>query len=193
VLIAAGVSFTTASVLRGWAPEITWTLPSYLATFACGIGAAVLAHEREPSGKVALAVFAGGAAAVFLDCLWHMQGYSVLFHSLRDLPASLGFGAMIWAVALRGAPLLGTRPFRALGTLSYGIYLWHYLALYWLQMHGDFPESFWPAAGRVLVIAVIVATASWFLLEKPILKLSSRALARRAPRRATREALPAEA
>ena len=192
VLIAAGTAFTTASTLRGWAPEITWTLPSYLATFACGIGAAVLAHGRQPSRLTAIAVFVAGAATVYGDCVWHMQGYSTFFHSLRDLPAALGFAAMVWAVALRGAPLLGSRPLRALGTLSYGIYLWHYPVLYWLQMHDLFPKAFWPAAERVLALTFVIAIASWFLVEKPILKLSDRALKSRA-RSSRREPLAAKA
>jgi peptidoglycan/LPS O-acetylase OafA/YrhL len=180
-LILAGVAFTTAATLRDWAPEITWTLPSYLATFACGIAAAVLAHGRAPRRHVTHAVFLGGLAVVLLDCWWHMQGYSELFHSLRDLPASIGFAAMLWAVSLRPAGVLGSRPLRALGTLSYGIYLWHYPTIYFLQMHGLFPSGFWAAAAPVLAIACALATASWFLLEKPILKLSSRALKRREP------------
>jgi peptidoglycan/LPS O-acetylase OafA/YrhL len=182
-LIAAGVAFTTASVLREWRPEITWTLPSYLATFACGIAAAVLAHGVEPRRWVAPGVFAAGSVAVLVDCWWHTQGYSVVFHCLRDLLASLGFGAMLWAVSVRPAPLLGSRPLRALGTLSYGIYLWHYPVIYWLQMHGDWPRELWPALVRLLPVTFALATASWFLLERPVLRLSHRALKRRAHRR----------
>jgi peptidoglycan/LPS O-acetylase OafA/YrhL len=191
-LILAGVGFTTAGTLRDWAPEITWTLPSYLATFSCGIAAAVLAHGREPGRRATHAVFLGGAAVVLLDCWWHTQGYSPLFHSLRDLPASIGFAAMLWAVSLRPTGVLGSAPLRAVGTLSYGVYLWHYPTIYFLQMHGLFPHAFWPAAERVLVLTFVLATASWFLLEKPVLALSSRALKRRAPAR-RREPVAAEA
>jgi peptidoglycan/LPS O-acetylase OafA/YrhL len=181
VLILAGVAFTTASVLREWAPEVTWTLPSYLATFTCGIAAAVLAHGRDPRRWVTHAVFLAGAAAVLADCWWHTQGYSVLFHCLRDLLAALGFAAMLWAVSLRPAGVLGSAPLRALGTLSYGVYLWHYPMIYLLQLHGWFPDDFWPAAARVLPLTFVVATASWFALERPILQLAGRALRRRAP------------
>src|SRR3954465_10815837 len=87
VLIAAGVAWTTAGVLGEWAPEVTWTLPTYLATFSCGIAAAVLAHGAKPSRGVAHAAFLACAAVVLGDAYWHTQGYSAVFHSLRDLPA----------------------------------------------------------------------------------------------------------
>jgi peptidoglycan/LPS O-acetylase OafA/YrhL len=184
VLIAAGVAWTTAGTLGNWTPEITWTLPTYLATFMCGVVAAVLAYEAKPRRWVAHAAFALGAAAVLGDAVWHMQGYSPVLHSLRDLPASIGFAAMIWSVALRPAPVLGSLPLRPLGTLSYGIYLWHYLVIYWLQMHHWFPQGFGAAVLYVLPLTFMLATGSWFLVERPVLRLSARALRRRRePRR----------
>jgi peptidoglycan/LPS O-acetylase OafA/YrhL len=177
-LIAAGVAWTTAGTLGDWAPEVTWTLPTYLATFTCGILAAVLAHGAKPPRWIAQAAFVIGAAVVLGDAVWHMQGYSPFFHSLRDLPASLGFAAMVWSVALRPTPVLGSAPLRALGTLSYGVYLWHYLVIYWLQMHDLFPKGFGPAVLAVVPLTFVLATASWFLVERPILRVSARALRR---------------
>jgi len=107
-----------------------------------------------------------------------MQGYNPFFHSLRDLPAALGFGAMVWSVALRPTPVLGSPPLRALGTLSYGVYLWHYLVIYWLQMHDRFPQTFGTAVVYVVPLTFALATASWFLIERPVLRLSARALRR---------------
>jgi peptidoglycan/LPS O-acetylase OafA/YrhL len=178
VLIAAGVAWTTAGVLGDWAPEVTWTLPTYLATFSCGITAAVLAHGAQPRRWVAHTAFLGGAAVVLADAYWHQQGYSAFFHALRDLPAAIGFAAMVWSVALRSTPVLGSAPLRALGTLSYGVYLWHYLVIYWLQLHDRFPEDFRIALLYVVPLTFALATASWFLVEKPILRLSARALRR---------------
>jgi peptidoglycan/LPS O-acetylase OafA/YrhL len=182
-LLAAGVAWTAAGVVHAWAPEVTWTLPSYLATFACGIAAAVLAHGAQPRRLVTHAVFLAGAALVVADCWWHTRGYSVLNRAVRDLPAAIGFAGMVWAVALRPAGVLGSAPMRALGTLSFGVYLWHYPVIYWLQLHHDFPREFLPALARILPLTFGLAAASWFLLERPILRLSHRALRRREPRR----------
>jgi peptidoglycan/LPS O-acetylase OafA/YrhL len=189
-LVALGVAWTTAAVLGDWAPEITWTLPSYLATFGCGIAAAVLAHGAKPKRSTTHAVLLAGAAVVVANCWWHTTGYSVLFHALRDLPAAIGFAAMLWAVSLRPAGVLGSAPMRMLGTLSFGVYLWHYPVIYWLQMHGAFPEDFGTATAYVLPLTFAIAAASWFGLERPLLRVSARALQRRAPARGP---LPAEA
>jgi peptidoglycan/LPS O-acetylase OafA/YrhL len=190
-LVLAGVGFTTVALLRAWPPEVTWTLPSYLATFTCGIAAAVLLPRAPPRRLVLAAVLAAGALAVVGDCWWHTLGYSRLNHSLRDLPAAIGFAAVLWALAQRPSALLGSAPARALGTLSYGVYLWHYPVIYWLQLHGAFPDRFLPALVRILPLTFALAAASWFAVERPVLRVTSRALARR--RRALAQPALAEA
>jgi peptidoglycan/LPS O-acetylase OafA/YrhL len=46
-------------------------------------------------------------------------------HVVADLPAAAGFAAVTAMVAARPPGLLTTAPMRALGALSYGVYLWH--------------------------------------------------------------------
>jgi peptidoglycan/LPS O-acetylase OafA/YrhL len=139
----------------------------------------VLAHGARPRRWVTLAVLVAGAAVVVADCWWHTRGYSVFNRALRDLPAAAGFAAMLWAISLRPAGLLGSAPLRALGTLSYGVYLWHYPVIYWLQLHHEFPDRFGPALARILPLTFAAAAVSWFAVERQILRLSTRALRRR--------------
>ena len=54
--------------------------------------------------------------------------------------------------------------------------------IYWLQMHDWFPQDFRTAALYVIPLTFVLATASWFLVERPILRLSSRALKARRER-----------
>jgi len=61
-------------------------------------------------------------------------------------PESLETGTLLW-----------------LGEISYGLYLWHYVFL-------NMEIPVWVA----LPLSFAVAVASWYLLEKPILKLSAR-------------------
>jgi peptidoglycan/LPS O-acetylase OafA/YrhL len=150
---------------------VTWTLPSYLATFSCGIAAAVLAHGTRPRRWVAELVLLAGALLVLGDCWWHTTGYSELNRALRDLPAAIGFAAMLWALSLRPVGWLGSAPLRALGALSYGVYLWHYPVIYWLQMHGAFPDRFGAALVRVIPLTFALAAVSWLCVERPVLRL----------------------
>lgn len=82
----------------------------------------------------------------------------------------------------RVAAALGS-PIGALsGSLSYSIYLWHPQLMQWLErtfdikpFTGHFPLLF----VLTLSTTLVVAAASWYLVEKPILDYSSRRLRRR--------------
>jgi peptidoglycan/LPS O-acetylase OafA/YrhL len=175
-LIVASLAWTTAGVTGAWPPEATWTLPSYLGAFACGIGAAVLSRQQKEG--LSPFMLCGGAVLVLANAVWHSGGTGTLGHAVGDLPASLGFGAIIWALAARPGRVLASRPLRALGTLSFGIYLWHMPVLYGLQLHERFPERFVPAVAWVLPFTFALAIASWFLIERPAIALSARVLKR---------------
>ena len=162
-----------------------WTLPSYLPLFACGIGAAVLAHGRVVGRRQSLALLVVGSALVLANGYWHEEGTGFFGHVVGDLPAAVGFGAVIAAVAARPPGLLSTRPLQALGTLSYGIYLWHMPVMFALQLRGVWPHTAGPAFVRVIVPTIALATASWFLVERPILRLVDRSR-RTGPERAAR-------
>ncbi len=182
-LLVASLAYTIAGVVNHWPPEATWTLPSYLGAFACGIAAASM--KSAPPRWVAYA----GAATVLANAVWHSGGHSpALGHAIGDLPASIGFGAIIWALAFRPGRVLGSPPLRALGTLSFGVYLWHMPVLYGLQLHHRFPERFVPAIFWVLPLTFALAISSWYLIERPAIALSGRALSRPT----AREPLPAE-
>jgi peptidoglycan/LPS O-acetylase OafA/YrhL len=173
-LIAAGLAWATAGTVHAWPPEATWTLPSYVGAFAAGIAAATLPSRP----RLALATVAAGTVAVVANAVWHSGGTGTLGHAVGDLPAALGFAAIIHGIAARPGRLLSSAPLRALGTLSFGIYLWHMPVLYLLQIHARFPERFLPALAWVLPGTFLAAIASWFLIEKPAIALSGRALAR---------------
>ena len=85
--------------LEAWPPEVTWTLPTYLGAFACGIGAAV---RRARDAALARAL---GARRRRSRC-WPTRcgtagGTGRDGHIVADLPASLGFAAIVSALAVR--------------------------------------------------------------------------------------------
>ena len=72
--------------------------------------------------------------------------------------------------------VLQWRPVAALGIVSYGVYLWHQA---WVELFvrwtGELFRVSWPEMfGVVLALAVASATASYLLVERPILRLKDR-------------------
>ncbi len=72
-----------------------------------------------------------------------------------------------------GNRLLEWSPMRAIGRVSYGIYLWHLPVFYVVGRYGQS----WSHEMRVLAALVgtaVCALASWFLIERPALRLKAR-------------------
>ena len=189
LLAGAGLVWTLVGALRQW-PETTMTsLPTYLPVFATGMAAAALLHGRAVSPGVARALLVAGAAVVLLNGWWHSAGTGLVGHVLLDLPAAIGFAAIIVAVSTRPVRVLESRPIRALGTVSYGTYLWHMPVVYALTTRGAFPEHPLAAFLAVAVPAVALGALSWFAIERPVLASIGR---RRGTPQPQREPVPRE-
>ena len=89
---------------------------------------------------------------------------------------SLAVGVIILALAENKFQLLPAfewGPMRAVGRVSYGVYLWHGLALRIAATElADRGEFIIGAAGLALTATVV--TLSWFLVEQPFLRLKDR-------------------
>jgi len=177
-LALAGLAYTALSVTRAWPWTATATLPIHLTEFAAGMAIAVLLHRRALSRRTGLALLAAGAALVAGDALWHELAGSAgtAQRVLRDLPAAIGFALVVAAVA--GAPLrsraLVAAPVRALGTISYALYLWHYLAIMYLRARAAWPADMAEALALTLTLTLPVAALSWFAIERPALRWARR-------------------
>jgi len=63
--------------------------------------------------------------------------------------------------------LLATAPFVWLGSIAYSLYLWHWPILSFARIYvGDTPA--WPVRLAGLVAAIVLATATWWFIERPI-------------------------
>jgi peptidoglycan/LPS O-acetylase OafA/YrhL len=62
---------------------------------------------------------------------------------------------------------LSLRPFTYLGSISYGLYLWH-LPLFVVINHQRTGLTGWPLFGVRFVITLAVASASFYLVERPV-------------------------
>ncbi|HVL94571.1 MAG TPA: acyltransferase [Solirubrobacteraceae bacterium] len=179
-LLAAGVAFNWWLSVERPGVVHAKTLPAMLPYFALGMLAAVLAHARAPGRRTRAAMLAGGAALVAADALWHVlrdaAGAPVEPAMIvRDVPAAAGFALVVVAAATATGTVRGpTRALAALGTVSYGFYLWHVPVLLFLRAHGLLPLS---TPGAALVggaASLVVAAASWRLVERPAIAWARR-------------------
>lgn len=173
VLLATAV---VASILLT-APNIhrIYTLPTSWA-IAMIIGAAAKVWEHQVRGTMPtwFTPRAGGsAAALILVALSFIPdpknspfGYLLLGPVVAVVTVAL---MMAWS-SWRDLPSPVLRPLLALGTISYAAYLWNYPIVLWL---GDRPLSPIAAIGSI-VLTIVAATASWWLVERPVQALRKR-------------------
>jgi peptidoglycan/LPS O-acetylase OafA/YrhL len=114
------------------------------------------------------------------------------------LPGFLGVGDCTDAGAVRRswwARLLSNPVVVYLGTISYGVFLWHMVLLRFVQNSlglAVFSGGFWIVWPLVVVASIAFASASWFLLERPILAWAHRRTGRDVePRRRQEHPAPA--
>lgn len=171
LLVVAGTALNTVAHLEGWPRTLTSSLPFFLQYFGVGMAVAVVVHRRTWSARTGVLLLLLGVALIAFNGWWHIHAGYPLRHELKDLPAGIGFGLIV--AALVAAPLkarlLTCAPVALLGTLSYGIYLWHFPALVLLRDRGWWPDTLVPQFAAVLGLSAAVAAVSWLALERPIL------------------------
>ena len=185
-----------ALAATGTVPRLaaTW-LPGHVDWFAVGMALAVVAVEIDasPAGRPArlageLGRFPGTVLAVAAALTWLVATPVAGPRALQPVTAGEGvvkevtyavIAALVVGAALLAGPgsrtarLLGGPGPAYLGRVSYGMFLWHLIVLEgvmrWLGV-----DLF---AGRFVVVAVLtvagtvaVASASWLLLEQPLLR-----------------------
>ncbi len=183
--------FAIAAILIGPIARVAgingMTLPGRCDGFGFGALLAVMLSAPNPARHRRALIAAAVAGAAFLGLVVPIVGGLPFEYDTPARPIALTAGSLL-AFGLVGLAVLGAgRPGRLLaalrwpplvylGTISYGIYLYHLGALVAASLlaprfglHGSLPII---ALASALTLAV--ATASWFLVEKPILRLKDR-------------------
>ena len=156
-------------------PTFIWTLPLRADAFILGALAAFATEKWETRrpGAWALCGLACLAAAYFLG-----EPSSNRYQSFGHTLTAAGFTCIVVAVQRQsaGTRLLGARPMRYLGTLSYGIYVYH---TFCLELASKTLESVGLPQPHLiallgLALAIACAAISYKVLEKPFLRLKER-------------------
>ncbi len=170
----------------------------YLFWFALGMGMAVISVRCGSAGATPRPIRSVRArpevpwlmalALYGLLCAW-LPADTFLYEERDMLVAHVGFGivaALLLAPAVfsgRSAGLPGrvlAQPVVAwLGLVSYGIFLWHYVVTIELGIYGE-AASFPLVLLATLAISIPVAALSYYVVERPLLRLKYRRL-RKAP------------
>lgn len=195
----------TDVVLKGWQYGMTggakYWWPAYnpvgiFAVFVIGVVAAGVTDRlgRQPrwagvggrwlwDALVALAL----GAVIFL--LWSLRRAPDFAFSWPTQPYYFPSFALLFAVVLALGPhtrlmgkALDNPPFRFLATISFGLYIWHYLLLeasrlIWpdVQYFGVRDLGEWAfKIGAIYLVAGALATASWYWFEKPLVTWSQK-------------------
>ena len=158
-------------------------LPGVIDAFAAGMLVALWTISRRESGAqsqrssaLILTVLAVSAWSIALTgFVAHAADYwtnpvSAIF--LRSLTAVAG-GLAVAAAFAASAPRIGRAAMTLVGDLSYGLYLWHFPVLLWLQARWpDAPP--WRFALAVFALTIALSALTWFALERPILRWARR-------------------
>jgi peptidoglycan/LPS O-acetylase OafA/YrhL len=180
-----------------WPLDLPVWIVWYLDMFAIGMGVALLSAWTEVAGAVprALHWVSRWPAALWLTAFAMYAWLSQLHLGGRGNPVArrpdLFLAAALHAViavmivfpaafdrgeeesddVIRGALL--SRPVRALGAVSYGVFLWHlsFVAkvVEWSKS-GAVPDVLAAKIGLVALLSLLAATVSYWLLERPLLK-----------------------
>ena len=197
LLLRGSVCHSFLAPVPGPGVVLETALPGALDWFALGIALAVIAatwetsperfrHVKRLAGKGGLSwLLAGG---FFMAGAWAQQGdlflplYGVATHVALGLAgAFLVLPAIARDSRAREVRLLSAPLMAWVGTVSYGVYLWH---IAWLRVlngpHLAVPNHSAPI-GQALALflatvagAIALGAASWYLVERPAQRLAAR-------------------
>jgi peptidoglycan/LPS O-acetylase OafA/YrhL len=187
------VQYTVIAPAPDW---FGWSVLGTIFWFGLGMGLAVVSvtvagtpaearlqrHGRAAGGWACW----GLAGAVYVGLALWLAPTPFLLGTGRQFVVTLGFGLIALLAlmpAVFGRPRTGPqrvlmwRPVAWVGLISYGIFLWHYAVILELSPRAPFRGSF----GLLLLVTAALTTAiaavSYYLVERPAMRLKYRSLA----------------
>ncbi len=144
-----------------------WSTPARLPEILIGAWLAVVLHRRHVpvnAARLALPSIAAIIVAAMLLPSDHGPAYDGLMPVFAVLSALLVYSMQADGRVRR---ILSSRPFVAIGTVSYGLYLFHWPVFVLLRERGwDLTSP--PHLAGALAITVVMAVLSYRLVERPV-------------------------
>ena len=188
LVLRAALAGSLTGSFDGHGSALMVSLPGMLDWFAIGMALAVLRAELEvaratrwSSARPTLCVLVSLAAFAAVVLMQHQDLVLPWYGALDHATIGLGSGALVLAVIV-ARPDRRLRPLSHpvlvwIGTVSYGVYLWHLPALMLIAPH------LLPRGGSaslaavtltwlaVVAAAVALGAASWYLVERPVQRI----------------------
>jgi len=166
VLLAASLAFAQKQLMAGALSSAFFGLPSRVWEFLAG---AMLVFGVPAPGKRFIADTASGAGLLLILGSVLLLTDRMLFPGLAALPACIGAALLIWAgqgQSPRPSLVLTNAPARAVGRVSYSLYLWHWPLLVLAAEVAQRPLSLLERAGLML-LAGGLSVLTWRFVEQP--------------------------
>jgi peptidoglycan/LPS O-acetylase OafA/YrhL len=150
-------------------PEFNFNLP-FTRAWELGAGTLLAVWQsrtrspRKPSGRGLHIVGATGLPLILTCVVFYPP--AVRFPGYEAIPPVLGTLLLLLAPGSLANRLLGLRPFRVIGQISYSLYLWHWplLSFAAIVSAGEFSPA---VRAMLMLLAATAATLSYFLIETP--------------------------
>lgn len=177
IIVAASIARVVGH-LMGFSAEGMYVLPMFRAD-TLAWGALVAAAQRDDGARAVLrrslpALAVTGAAVLALvgarlrfEMEWASPSMQIVgYPALSMLCAGVvGMASQGWGSVLR-QPVL-----RFFGKISYALYLWHVPVIALLQRSRAATLSVWEFAAVALAASLVPTMLSWWIVEKPVLRL----------------------
>ncbi len=169
LLAVAALSLVAAELLVRGGSEKAFFMP-HVRTWELLAGALIAFQQDRVrlNTRVATLMSVAGLAALFLSIT--MLGPTTPFPGLNAVLPCLGAALLLLAGGVQRTPvqaLLALPPLRAIGLISYSLYLWHWplssLTHYYLNRPLDITET-----AMVIAASFVSAALSWRFVEQPV-------------------------
>jgi peptidoglycan/LPS O-acetylase OafA/YrhL len=183
-----GISFRLVMLSFGWTSH-AWTKLTPACFEALGVGAALAVMMKKGISPLRIRSFLFFVIGFFVVHAWQVStewGYELRYQSVVLLSGVTVLSVCSWSNTWLD-PFFSNKMVRYVGTISYGIYIWHLftpgpwliIRPFWkgLCQNWGFPGWIEFGVGDLmgkLILTLVFASATWFAFERPLLKLKKR-------------------